>query len=84
MMNIPAVSISYDPKTDILLEGVGLGKYCQPIEEVDFDRLIGHFTELESRGDSVKPLIEAKAAEYRALLDEEYNLLFGGFQSPAR
>ena len=84
MMSIPAVSISYDPKTDILLEGVGLGKYCQPIEEVDFDRLIGHFTELESRGDSVKPLIEAKAAEYRALLDEEYNLLFGGFQSPAR
>lgn len=84
MMTIPAVSISYDPKTDILLDGVGLGKYCQPLEEVDLQRLIDHFTELESRGDSVKPLIQAKAAEYRALLDQEYDLLFGGFQGSPR
>jgi polysaccharide pyruvyl transferase WcaK-like protein len=84
MMNIPAVSISYDPKTDFLLEGVGLGKYCQPLEEVDLQRLIGHFTELEARGEEVKPLIAAKAKEYRALLDEEYDLLFGELQRRSR
>lgn len=78
MMNIPAVSISYDPKTDFLLEGVGLGKYCQPLEEVDLQRLIAHFTEVEARSDEVKPLVACKAAEYRALLDDEYGLLFSG------
>ncbi len=77
MLNIPAVSISYDPKNDSLLEGVGLGKYCQPLAELDLQRLIDHFIELEARGDELKPMIEKKAKEYRNLLEEQYDLIFG-------
>jgi polysaccharide pyruvyl transferase WcaK-like protein len=84
MMNIPAVSISYDPKTDFLLEGVGLGKYCQPLEEVELPKLIDHFTEVEARADQFKPLIAEKAKEYRTLLDEEYDLLFGELERRSR
>jgi polysaccharide pyruvyl transferase WcaK-like protein len=80
MLDIPAVSISYDPKNDSLLEGVGLGKYCQPLAELDLQRLIDQFTELEARGDEVKPMIEKKAREYRNLLEDQYDLIFGEFE----
>jgi polysaccharide pyruvyl transferase WcaK-like protein len=80
MMNIPGVSISYDPKNDQLLEGVGLGKYCQQLEKVDVQKLIDQFTELEARSEEVKPVIERKAREYRNLLDQQYDLIFGEFR----
>jgi len=80
MLDIPAVSISYDPKNDSLLEGVGLGKYCQALAELDLQRLIDQFTELEARGDEVKPMIEKKAKEYRHLLEDQYDLIFGEFE----
>jgi polysaccharide pyruvyl transferase WcaK-like protein len=80
MMNIPGVSISYDPKNDQLLEGVGLGKYCQQLENVDVQKLIDQFTELEARSEEVKPVIERKAREYRNLLDQQYDLIFGEFR----
>src|SRR5260370_7399608 len=48
MLNVPAVSISYDPKNDSLLEGVGLGKYCQPPADLDLQSLTNPFTELHS------------------------------------
>lgn len=77
MLNIPAVSISYDPKNDSLLEGVGLGKYCQPLSELKMQRLIDQFTDLEARSDEVKPMIEKKSNEYRDLLEQQYELIFG-------
>lgn len=79
MMNIPGISISYDPKNDALLDGVGLGDYRQLIEEVDFDKLIDQFTSLELRLNEVKPLIEKKSKEYRALLERQYDIIFGEF-----
>jgi polysaccharide pyruvyl transferase WcaK-like protein len=77
MLNIPAVSISYDPKNDSLLEGVGLGKYCQPLAGLDLQRLIDQFIELETRAGEVKPMIEKKSKEYRSLLEEQYAVIFG-------
>jgi polysaccharide pyruvyl transferase WcaK-like protein len=83
MLNIPAISISYDPKSDALLEGVGLGKYCQPLPELRLETLVGQFEDLESRISEVKPLIEGKAQEYRAALEKQYGLIFGEFESQA-
>lgn len=80
MLNIPVVSISYDPKNDCLLEGVGLGEYSQPLPELDLKRLIDQFTELEARGDEVKPVIQMKAREYRRLLEDQYDLIFDEFK----
>ena len=84
MMNIPAVSISYDPKNDQLLESVGLGKYRQRLEDLDLQLLKDHFTELASRADEVKPTIERRAKEFRAQLDEQYNRIFGEFAHTGR
>ncbi len=77
MMNIPAISISYDPKSDALLEGVGLGKYRQALFDLDVQILIQQFIELQERIQEVKPMISEKANEYRRLLDQQYDLIFG-------
>jgi len=77
MLNIPAISLSYDPKNDSLLDGVGLGKYCQPLADLDLQRLIDQFADLESRSEEVKPVIEKTVREYRNLLEGQYELIFG-------
>jgi len=79
MMNIPAVSISYDPKNDALLDSVGLGKYCQPIEELSLQVLIDQFSELAGRSDEVRPVIERKSQEFRDRLNQQYDRIFGEF-----
>ncbi len=84
MLNIPVISISYDPKNDSLLEGVGLGEYCQPLSELDLRRLIDQFTGLAARGEEVKPMIQRKTKEFRGLLDEQYELIFGEFKHSPR
>ena len=76
MLNIPVVSISYDPKNDALLEGVGLGRYGQPLSDLDVQKLIDQFVELEAHTDEVKPMISKKASEYRTLLEKQYQLIF--------
>jgi polysaccharide pyruvyl transferase WcaK-like protein len=76
MMNIPAISISYDPKNDALLEGVGLGRYRQALFDLDVNILIQQFTELQKRTSEVKSKISEKASEYRCLLDQQYDLVF--------
>lgn len=80
MMNIPAISISYDPKNDCLLEEVGLGVYHQQLTELDVTKLIDQFLELEARTGEVKPLIEKRTKEFRELLDEQYSLIFSNFK----
>lgn len=80
MLNIPGISISYDPKNDCLLEGVGLGQYRQDLAKLDLEKLIEQFTSLEARLDEVEPIVQRKAEEYRGLLDKQYELIFGEFK----
>lgn len=79
MMGIPAISISYDSKNDCLLEGIGLGDYRQALTELDVKKLIDQFTQLAGRVEQVKPFIAEKSVEYRALLENQYKLIFGEF-----
>jgi polysaccharide pyruvyl transferase WcaK-like protein len=77
MLNKPVISISYDPKSDALLEGVGLKRYCQPIDTLRVDTLIDQFIELEVRLEKIKPLLRERTEEFRKLLDGQYRLLLG-------
>jgi polysaccharide pyruvyl transferase WcaK-like protein len=72
MLNKPAISISYDPKSDALLEAFGLGKYCQPICNLTVDALVAQFLELEAKVEEIRPLLRERAEQYRNLLDEQY------------
>lgn len=82
MMNIPAISLSYDPKNDALLDGVGLGRYRQDLFELDVQALIKQLLELQERTQEIRSMIGGKASEYRRLLDQQYDLIFGDVSVP--
>jgi polysaccharide pyruvyl transferase WcaK-like protein len=75
MLAKPVIAISYDPKSDALLEGFGLGTYCQPIADLDVRKLAEQVVEVDGRREAIKPLLRQKSAEYRRVLDEQYRLL---------
>ena len=75
MLNKPVISISYDPKNESLLEGVGLGNYCQPINDLNVGRLIEQFIELEGSFESRKAPLSQRTEEYRRMLDQQYKLI---------
>ncbi|MER5766237.1 polysaccharide pyruvyl transferase family protein [Streptomyces sp. NPDC001985] len=43
----PTLALSYAAKSDALMARMGLGAYCHPAREVDADRLLAQFRELE-------------------------------------
>jgi len=79
MLGKPAISLSYDPKNDSLLDACGLGNYCQSIENVDLDLLIRQFRQLESEADRLRIVMRRRTDEYRSLLNEQYHQVLGEF-----
>ncbi|MDP9148702.1 MAG: polysaccharide pyruvyl transferase family protein [Myxococcota bacterium] len=73
----PVASISYNVKNDALVAEMGLSSYCQPIGELDVDRLIEQFTRLSQNAAQLRPAMLEKAASYRDRLARQYTLLFG-------
>ncbi|SED28181.1 polysaccharide pyruvyl transferase family protein [Streptomyces melanosporofaciens] len=55
----PVLALSYAAKSDALMDRMGLGAYCHPAREVDADRLLEQFRDLEKH-----------AAELRQTLTE--------------
>jgi polysaccharide pyruvyl transferase WcaK-like protein len=79
MLNKPVISISYDPKSDSLLESCGLGEYRQSIVDVNLARLIAQFTQLESQADHLCVKLRQRTEEYRSLLNEQYRQVLREF-----
>ena len=77
MLNKPVISLSYDPKNDALLEGVGLARFCQPLDEMDVDKLIKQFIEMEKNLRALADPLPKKLMEYRTLLDQQYIRVLG-------
>ncbi|HEU4948718.1 MAG TPA: polysaccharide pyruvyl transferase family protein [Kribbella sp.] len=50
----PTISISYASKNDRLMEGMGLGRFCQPIRSLDVPRLIEQFRTLADSGERLR------------------------------
>jgi polysaccharide pyruvyl transferase WcaK-like protein len=72
MMGLPAISIGYAAKNDALLSQAGLAHFCQRIDALDVDTLIGQFESLvaerERLADEVVKLRDAfrRCAEQQA------------------
>lgn len=73
----PAVSVSYERKNDVLMESMGLAEYCQSLDELDLDRLIAQFSQLEARAGELGPRIAEHAAGLAQQLETQYRALFG-------
>lgn len=64
----PVISVGYAEKNDALLEQVGLGTFCQPIEKLDVTRLITEFQSLFQERDQFGLRIRGATEEFRRCL----------------
>ncbi len=76
-LNKPVVAISFHEKVDSLMSGLGLWEFCQNIEHIDTNKLIGQFMALEQNAENLKSHIKQKAEAYQVALDEQYDRIFG-------
>jgi polysaccharide pyruvyl transferase WcaK-like protein len=75
-LNKPVISISFHQKCTSLMHDMGLQVYCQDIHQLNADRLIEQFCQLEKNEGSLKQMIREKVADCRTALDEQYRLIF--------
>lgn len=67
----PVLALSYAAKSDALMDRMGLGAYCHPAREVDADRLLAQFRELERRSAALRQtLTERNLAATRQLHEQ--------------
>jgi polysaccharide pyruvyl transferase WcaK-like protein len=76
MLRKPVLSLSYHEKNTALMRSMGLGEYCQRIEEFDVAVLQQQFLKLMNCAGSLAAVLEHKAALFRGSLDEQYRTLF--------
>ena len=72
----PVVAISYHEKFKPLLNGLGMDEFCQDIEHIDVDELLGKLARLQKNWPSIKLQIEREAASYRASLEQNPIILY--------
>lgn len=82
MLDKPVVSIGYAKKNDVLMAEMGLGEYCQQIEEFDVERLQAQFTRLAENSNQICEQIRYKNIEYRQSLEEQYRRIAQSVQTP--
>lgn len=71
----PVISISYKPKNDALLDGMGLGEFHQPLEQLDVERLRAQVLDLQRSADDLSKKIAATTMEYRDLVKHQWSLV---------
>jgi polysaccharide pyruvyl transferase WcaK-like protein len=78
-MNRPTISLGYARKNDVLLADMGLGEFCQSIEQLDLDLLNKQFTKLVADREKYVKGIEAANAKYERELQRQGELLLSKF-----
>ena len=71
----PTISVSYAKKNDVLMAEMGLGEFCQNVEQLDVDLLIKQFTKLLGEREQYVKKINAMNATYQASLRRQDALL---------
>ena len=75
----PTISISYGVKSDILMEGMRLAEFRQPIRDLDVDRLMDQLHALEARAGGLESAMREKNAEYGEQLERQFAVLSDRF-----
>jgi polysaccharide pyruvyl transferase WcaK-like protein len=76
MLQKKVIALSYNEKFEALMAEFGLAEYCQRLEELDVDRLIGQLAGIEREQDQLAHSIRKKTEDYRKALDEQYQVIF--------
>ncbi|MQA79608.1 MAG: hypothetical protein GEV10_14205 [Streptosporangiales bacterium] len=84
----PTISISYAEKNDVLMAQFGLGDYCQPLRDLDLDRLTAQFTSLVDRREELARGMRRQSVTNARLVGEHLaalsTRLFAGTSTSAR
>jgi polysaccharide pyruvyl transferase WcaK-like protein len=75
LFNKPVISISFHQKCSSLMKDMGLEDYCQDIKQLDGERLIRQFVQLEKNDNGLRQAIGSKVAARRSALGEQYQIL---------
>jgi polysaccharide pyruvyl transferase WcaK-like protein len=76
LFNKPVIAISFHHKCSSLMSEMGLSEYTHDINDMNVNRLIGQFQDVEKKAEQLKPFIREKVIQWRKALDEQYNLVF--------
>jgi polysaccharide pyruvyl transferase WcaK-like protein len=76
LLNKPVIAITFHHKCSSLMHEMTLSEYCHDIDEMNADRLIAQFEELERNSESVKHAIEQAVDGARIALEDQYEHLF--------
>ncbi|WP_460070754.1 polysaccharide pyruvyl transferase family protein [Streptomyces sp. YKOK-I1] len=71
----PTLALSYAAKSDALMAQMGLGAYCHPAREVDADRLLGQFRELERRSAELRRTLAERNLAAAQHLERQFTAL---------
>ena len=71
----PTISISYGVKSDVLMEGMRLAEFRQPIRDLDVERLMDQLHALEARAGGIESAMREKNAEYGEQLERQFAVL---------
>jgi hypothetical protein len=58
------------------MQYMGLQEYCQPIQQLNGDKLIEQFCQLEKNAGRLRHMIRERVTDCREALDEQYSLIF--------
>jgi polysaccharide pyruvyl transferase WcaK-like protein len=83
MLGLPVISISYDPKSDFLLQAAGLENCCQTMATLNVDRLVEQFLHAEEKKEQIRTHLRSLTAEYRELLNQQYDLILNDLHTAA-
>jgi polysaccharide pyruvyl transferase WcaK-like protein len=75
MLGKPAISLSYEPKNEALMQQMGLSEYCQTLDGLDLEQLTAQFVRLEQSTDSLRAAIAAQVLVNRDRLGQQYHLI---------
>ncbi|WP_318210455.1 polysaccharide pyruvyl transferase family protein [Streptomyces sp. SJL17-1] len=74
-VGVPTLALSYAAKSDALMDRMGLAAYCHPAREVDTDRLLDQFRELERRASELRRTLAERNLTVARQLDEQFTAL---------
>ena len=75
MLSKPVIALSYLPKIDHLMKGVGHESYCIDIERCDAASLIGRFALMVEQEDALRSLFNRTVKAHAAALEPEFDRL---------
>ncbi|WP_203348156.1 polysaccharide pyruvyl transferase family protein [Streptomyces alboflavus] len=74
-VGVPTLALSYAAKSDTLMAERGLGAYCHPAREVDADRLLEQFRDLERRSAELRRTLAERNRAAAERLQHQFTAL---------